>query len=56
LRDRMCQAGRPLNERAIRKWLRALRADGLVEWGFGRGGVRLTPKGKNARRHARGPW
>jgi transcriptional regulator with PAS, ATPase and Fis domain len=44
------QEGLILTERAIRKRLRALRADGLIEWGIGRTGVRLTALGRSTRR------
>ncbi len=49
LREKVRQAGLGLTERAVRTRLRALRADGLVEWGLGRSGVRLTTKGRSAR-------
>jgi transcriptional regulator with PAS, ATPase and Fis domain len=48
LQDKLRQAGFALTERAVRTRLRALHADGLVEWGLGRSGVRLTIKGRSA--------
>jgi repressor of nif and glnA expression len=48
LRDKVHQQGLALTERAIRKRLRALRADGLIDWGLGRTGVCLTVKGRGA--------
>jgi DNA-binding NtrC family response regulator len=50
LRDQMRQEGLALTERAIRKRLRALRIDGLIEWGLGRTGARLTAMGRNIQR------
>ena len=38
-----------MTERAIRNRLRALRADGLIEWGIGRTGARLTAMGRSVR-------
>lgn len=52
LREKVRQAGLGLTERAVRTRLCALRADGLVEWGLGRSGVRLTATGRCARRQA----
>jgi transcriptional regulator with PAS, ATPase and Fis domain len=50
LRDKVHQKGLVLTERVIRKRLCALRADGLIEWGIGRTGVRLTDLGRSIRR------
>ncbi|MDQ4147646.1 MAG: hypothetical protein M3120_08190, partial [Pseudomonadota bacterium] len=50
LKDKVHQKGLMLTERVIRKRLCALRADGLIEWGIGRTGVRLTDLGRSIRR------
>jgi sigma-54 dependent transcriptional regulator, acetoin dehydrogenase operon transcriptional activator AcoR len=53
LRDKLRQAGLAPSERAVRRRLHAMQTDGLVEWGRGRAGVRLTAKGRSARQQAR---
>jgi transcriptional regulator with PAS, ATPase and Fis domain len=49
LTDKLHEAGLATTERAVRARLRALQAEGSIEWGLGRSGVRLTAMGRRRR-------
>jgi transcriptional regulator with PAS, ATPase and Fis domain len=49
LTNKLHEKALAVTERAVRARLRALQAEGLIEWGLGRSGVHLTTKGRHER-------